>query len=384
MSLDGAPVVSVWQADGDQWRSVGRVLAYNSLSFESRFLEAGPWEMVLPYDTAALSILPRRLLSVDWRGRTIPLRIEKWNPATDEETGQPLLTVGGRDAIALFERVLAWPDPSAGLGNQPADRWYQGNAETVIRSLVSENYVQRYGGQLVMGSNGNQGSDIKARPRFTNLLELVAKKAKRGGVGVGVELVRTSGTSARLRLRIWEPSDLTKRVRLTRRAGTLRNWSQESEAPKVTHALVGGAGEGVNRVFRQVSTDESTRAAQTWGGPVESFVDGPASFDNPELDQAGQEALDEGAETNTLTMEAAESEGLRAFRDYQPGDRATGELIDGTTLTDVITSIGVTVNDEGVTVVPTFGDPDRKEPAMQLGQMIKRLRREVRAVQTRR
>ena len=382
--MNDAPVVSVWEPDGNEWRVVGRVLAYTTLQFESRFLEAGPWQMELPYDTAALPILPHRLLSVDWRGRTLPLRITSHNPHVDEETGQPTLTVGGKGALSLFDRVLAWPDPSKGLGSQPIDDPYTGDAETVVRQMIEGNYVDRYGAQLRMGANQNQGDNVKARPEFDNLLEIVAKKAKRGGIGVDVELVRTTGTRARLELRIWTPQDLTRRVRLTRRSGTLRNWSQDAEAPSVTHALVGGAGSGTDRVFRQVSTAASRQAADTWGGPVESFVDGPSSFDFPELDQAGEEALDEGAETNTLTMTAAESEGLRAFRDYQPGDKATGELADKTTITDVITSVSVTVNDDGVDVVPTFGDPDRKDPAIAIGKLIKGVRREVKHLQTRR
>lgn len=382
--VDDEAVVTVWEADGDQWRSVGQVAAYKSLSFEPRHLQAGPWEMVLPYDTPALSILPKRLLSVDWRGRTLPLRVEKFNPATDDETGQPMLTVGGTDAIALVGRELAWPDPDGDETSQPASKLYTGNAESVIRSLISENYVQRYGGQLVLGTNGNRGSDIKARARFQNLLELVAKKAKRGGIGVGVEMVRTSGTRARLHLRIWEPADKTKRVRLTESAGTLRTWSQESAIPTATHELVGGAGEKASRVFRIVSTAKSRASADTWGGPVWGFIDGPDSFDNPELDQAGEEALDDAAETNTLTFTAAESEGLRAFRDYDVGDKATGELLTGLSVEDVITSIAVHITDDGVEVVPTFGDPDRKDPDLQLAQMIKGLRRQVRALERRR
>lgn len=385
MVTEDYPVVSVWEPDGAEFRLVGKVATYDTLGFEQRYLEPGPWTMAMPYDTQALAVLPHRLLSVDWRDETLGLAIETFNPALDAETQQPMLTVGGRSVLSFLEREVCWPAPAASLSSQPENKLYTGDAESVVRALVSENYVTRRGDALELGTNGNRGTNIKARARFDNLLEIVAKKAKRGGIGVDVVLERTSPMTARLVLKVWTPVDKAGRVRLTRQAGTLREWSQESAAPKATHVLVGGAGEGASRVFRQVSTAKSQTSADRWGGKRVKFVDGPSSFDNPELDQAGEEALDSDAETNTMTFVAAEAEGLRAFTDYQVGDKATGELISGgLKVTDVITSIGVTADDSGIEVKPGFGDPDRKDPAMQLGQLIKRVRRDVRNIITRR
>ena len=112
--------------------------------------------------------------------------------------------------------------------------------------------------------------------------------------------------------------------------------------------------------------------------------EGPDSTDLAELEEAGDEALDQGAATTTLALTSAEAEGLLAFTHYNVGDTATAELLTGLEVVDVISAITVTVGDTGIDVTPVFGDPDSLDPQMKLSQMIAAQRAHIRAIEQRR
>lgn len=395
--MSDLPVVSVWSDEGAYWQKRGNITGYQSLSVEPRYRDAGPWSMTMAYNRQALKILKDRLITVDWRGwRLMTGGVTTFNPGSDEETGDPMLNVSGVDVFSRLGWALAFPDPAALLTNQPypdptvpittppARGTYKAPAETLVLDLIGGNFRDRYGAAVTIPVSLGRGVTVPARPRFDNLLELVGKKARRGGVGVRMGLVNTSGTRAEMTIEAFVPVDRSKRVRLSQKVGNLRSWSQTDTAPTATKVLVGGAGEGTTRVWRAVTTPESVAAANAWGGHREAFVEGPDSFDNPELDQAGEEALDSGAETTNLAITAAEAAGLQAFRDYQVGDRATAELLTGVSIVDIITAITVTVGDSGADVTPTFGDPDATDPRASQAQIIRGLRRDIRRLQARR
>lgn len=383
---DTLPAVSVWKPlTGSTWAKVGILSTYSSLQCQPRFLDVGTWQLEIPYDAQALAVQKDRLLTFDWRGKRIMTgSLSRFNPKTDEETGQPVLSLTGSDAFGMLGRAVAYPDPTLGIGSQPAAGVYTGVGETVVMDMIRQNLMTRYGAAISVPASAGAGSAITARTRFQNLLQLVQKKAKLSGIGIRVGLVDTGSTRATLTVSAFVPQDKTLRVRLSHKTGALRDWSQEEQEPSATKAIVGGAGEGVDRVFRVRTTPESVAAATDWGGHREVFVEGPDSFDNTELDEAGDEALESGAQTVNLSLTAAETEGLLAFRDYAPGDKATAEILTGLSIVDVITSVEVRVDENGVDVVPTFGDPDAKKPALQMAQLVRAVRRDVKNLQTRR
>ena len=381
------PTVAVWRPLGSQWAKVGDVATYSELRFAPTHLDIGSWSMTLPYDDAALAIVKGRLLTFDWRGkRPLTGEILVRSEATDPETGQLLLNVSGVGAASRLGWGQAWPDPTKGLNDpaQPVSGLYSGPAETVVLDIIRQNLRDRDGMAITVPASAGRGGDVKARTRYDNLLELVTKKARRGGIGIRVGLVDTSGTRAQLKVSVYVPVDRSRRVELSQKIGTVREWNHTETAPTATRALVGGAGTGTTRVWRQVTTDASNADAAAWGGHRTVFVDYPDSFDNTELDQAGEEALDAGASTTSLALTATEAEGLLAFQDYDVGDKATGELVTGVSVVDVITSIEVAVTATGVDVTPMFGDPDAHQPELAQAQLIRGLRREVKQLQTRR
>lgn len=380
------PVVAVWRDLGTQWARVGEIGEYSELKFTPTFNDVGDWTLTLPYADQALLLEPGRLVTIDWRGIRSTWEVNPFNPSSDEETGETVLAISGVGALSRLGWEQAWPDPNRPIDSQPVTSPedpapFRGSAETVARLLVAGNLRDRYGMDIVCPVSQGRGTAVTARPVFDNLLELVTKLARDGGIGVDIGLVDVaeSSTRARLTLQFWTPMNRAKSILLTAAAGTLDKWEQVDTAPTATKALVGGAGNGgADRFFTIVTTPASEAAALRWGGHRVVFVDGPATFDPAELQQAGREALAEGAETRTLALTSAESEGQQAFRHFNVGDIATGEVLTGASVQDVIRSITVTVDENGIDVAPTFGNPSATDATLDLAEQIGELRRALR------
>lgn len=382
---DDIPEVSVWKNLGTEWALVASIAVYDSLDFEPKFLDDGQWELGLPYDETALEILTDRLYTVDWRGVRTTWCLDMFKPESDDKGGRTL-TVGGPGALSMLGWELAWPDPTVGLGSQPVPPpQYSGPTETVIRTIIEQNFVIRRGETLVLPASLGRGAPVKARAQFDNLRELVVKKARRGGLGVDVGLVNTtSSTRAVLQLRIWEPEDKSGQVHLSEDVGNLDSWSQNNTAPTATKTIVGGAGSGTDRVFAQSTSPAGNAAASAWGGHRVTFENGPTSYDPDELDETGQQAMDSGAATTSVALVATESEGLMAFRDYMVGDKATAQLETGLEIVDVITSIAVKVDDQnGVSITPAFGDPSADDELTSMAELINAQDRRIRQLEQR-
>lgn len=378
------PEVSVWAPTGAEYSLVGSIIAYDTLTFEPHYLEPGTWEMVLPYSSPARALTADCLCTIDWRGKRTTWTLDTFNPASSPQG--PVLTVGGPSALSLLGRELAWPNPAVALNSQPVGSSIPvttGDAETVVRSLVSSNWVTRRGESLTLGVNGNQGGAVRARPKFDNLLDLVTRKARVGGVGVDINLVNSTSTRANLRMTVWTPADLTLRVRLSEKVGNLLGWSQTNTAPTATKAIVTGASGGTGDVYRLVTTAEGDAAAADWGGHRVILVQGPASYDNSDLTQAGEEALDEGVVTTNVALEASDTSGLQAFRDYGVGDLVTGQLTTGLDVEDVISSIRVDVGEGYPEITPMFGKPNADDPMVSMAELVRHLNRRIRLLEQR-
>lgn len=382
------PTLSVWShVSGTEWALAGQVAEFEELTFTPTLNAVGDWSITMPYTEQALLFTKGCLVTIDWRSARSTWRVTSINPKSDPDSGEPVLTVAGQGALGVLGWRLTWPDGSLAIDAQPVigdtdPAPYKGAAETVIKTLVKANLR---GLGLVVPPSTGVGSSVQARPVFDNMLELTTNQAKLGGIGIDVGLVNADGspTRADLTLVTWAPVDKSRSVLLTQEAGTLDEWEQVDGEPTATIALVGGSGPGgANRFFQwPVTTDESVAAAAEWGGAREVFVDGPASFDPTELTQAGEQALKDGAETRTLSFTSAETEAQRAFVDYFVGDKATGEVLPGDRVVDVITSVAVTFGSGGITVAPGFGDPSATDAQLDLAQQIGDLKRAMRRLE---
>jgi hypothetical protein len=348
-------------------------------------------------DETYLELLdPANLITIDWRGVRSTWLVGEPHLHTDEETDEFVFEVGGVGALSMLGWCAALPNPAdttADLSNQPvlADTDpapYKGPAETVVTQLVAQNFAGWYGQKVTIPTSQGRGSVQPARPQMDDLLEFVTGIAKVGGIGVDLGLVSDGPDSTRadLTLRIWVPEDKTADVQLTAAAGTLEASDQVETAPTLTKAIVAGAGTGgMDRVRLVVTTPESEAAAKRWGGHRVKLVDGPSSFDPEELRAAGEQAILDGSATRTLSLTSAEAEGLMAFWHYNVGDRGVGAVLANATVTDVITSIGVTIDaDTGISVAPVFGNPSATDATLDLAEQLGDLKRAVRHQQRRR
>lgn len=368
--------VSVWSYVGASWAQVGDV-TYERVELEPRYQDAGAWSLTVPYGTQAEALAPGRLVTSTFRGQTFTWTIQ---PLVINQGDDGLLTttLGGFEAISMLGRVLAWPNPAAVIGSQPAQGTYTGPAETVIRDLIAQNYRDRYGADITVPTSLGRGATVTSNPRFTNLLEEVQRLAVLGGVGVRLNLVPTAAsTRAELTVQFYVPADKTNRVELAAADGSLSSWELTYAEPTATKAVVGGSGEGAGQYLRVVTTAASIAQAATWGGHREVYVDGPETFDNAALDLAGQDAIKAGAATTALTMEAQEPAGTKAFLAFQVGDRVTAAPHPDATIPDNISAIRVVHESGDPEVTPMFGDPDVGESEAMTAQLIRVLKRDL-------
>lgn len=386
---DAPPIIRVWRYDGTSFLETGQIAAYSSLKWTPTFLDVGTWSITLPYEGQALTLLPDRLVTIDWRGVRSTWVITSFAPASDDATGQPTLTVTGQGAFAVLGWGLAWPQPTQPLSAQvpvtsadPAS--YGGPAEGVLRNVIADNLRDRLNLPITIGTNPGSGTTVHIRAQFQNILELVQLKAGLGGIAVDVGLVDSSPTRADLTVEFYTPSDRGGSIWLSSKVGTLASWAQQDTAPTATVVLVAGHKSGSTRTWAQVSTQGSRAAAVAWGGTREVYLSGPDTTDPDELTQAGLEALASGARTRSVTLTAAEAEGMRAFLHYNVGDVGNFELPTGDSVNAPITSIAVTVENSGdgpYNVQPTVGDPAAKDARQLMANTIRNIARSVRTLE---
>ena len=185
---------------------------------------------------------------------------------TDGVTG--LYTVTVEDDFRVLREVLGWPVPGAGIGSQGTAeyRTYTGNAESIIKSAVSENGVTRLTVPgLTVATNANRGATVPGGVafRFHPLADLLFPAVEDAGLGVTVKQVGTS-----LVLDVYEPVTFPRTLSVKGR--TLQQATMTRTRPTASRAVVGGSGEGKARYFRGL-TDGARETL--YGMRAESFVD---------------------------------------------------------------------------------------------------------------
>lgn len=179
-----------------------------------------------------------------------------------------LYSVSVEDDSRILREILGWPVPTAAIGSQGTAefRTYTGNAETIIKTVVTENGVTRMGVPgLTVATNLNRGAVVPGGVafRFHPLADLLFPAVEDAGLGVTVKQVGTS-----LVLDVYEPVTFPRTLSVKGR--TLQQVSMTRTRPTASRAVVGGSGEGKARYFRQLT--DATRET-TYGMKAETFVD---------------------------------------------------------------------------------------------------------------
>lgn len=280
------------------------------------------------------------------------------------------LTFSVEDDVRVLQNVLAWPVPTGAVtgnsvGGQTVEYYtITGNAETVIKDVVGKNARDRLGLPLTIAANQNRGGTVAFTGRFHTLSERLFPAVDQAGIGL---TVRQSG--AGLLLDVYTPRTFTPT--LSEESGTLTDWSYTTSAPKNTRVIVGGAGEGTNRVFRQyVDTARET----AWGDKIEVFRDARDTSTGDIYQARANETLAEGAPLSGFKLTLSETENFRYGNNgVRVGDRVTVRM-GSLTVTDILREATLVWDaDNGETITPIVGERS-DDPGMKLAKELRALK----------
>ncbi|WP_412076906.1 siphovirus ReqiPepy6 Gp37-like family protein [Streptomyces xanthophaeus] len=274
------------------------------------------------------------------------------------------LKVEGVDDTIILSDMLAWPDPSNGdaatQGFAFDDR--TDRAEALMHAYVNANCgpaapVNRRRAGLIMGENGARGSILSKSARFQQLGELCKELAEPAGLGFRI-LQRDSN----LIFETYAVADRTKEARLGVVNNTLAGQRISVSTPQKTRVIVGGDGDGSNRLFVGVDSVDSIAAESDWGRRIESFIDERSSTDTAELTQKGTEALADGGRTIQAAQAVPmEDSALDFGRDWFLGDKVS-VLVGKAEMAAIVTGMVLKVDSDGYRLGAVLGDPTPLSP----------------------
>jgi hypothetical protein len=280
---------------------------------------------------------------------------------TPEASVQGQVIFTGETDDHIVADMLAWPQPSNGdvttqtVGHD--DR--TGPAETLMHEYVAANVgpnapTARRNPYLVMGSNLARGETLTKHARFPVLGSLLNEIAAGQGLGFRVR----QGQGQELVFETFAITDRSSFIKLSVENDALASLRAATTAPKVTRAIIGGAGQLEDRKFVEVSNDQSVAAEGDWGRRIEVFIDQRQEDGTDEMVQAGSEALAEGGMTITnVELVPAEDTTMRFGTDWNLGDKVTVVLQDGYEVQTTVNGFALKANaDSGFVFGVTLSD----------------------------
>lgn len=342
---------------------LGQVDDYTSLTVIPRFNAVGAFSLEVPADSAKAPLLTEGngLIIRTASGDTVmsgPIRSVDWSRSSGDG-GSGKLTVGGVDDTSLLAQYTCWPTPTAVIGSQ-TDSVYKLSAvkaETGMRTLVNINagpgaLTSRKNTLLTLASDGLRGPTITRQiNQFDNLLTVLADIANSSGP-LGFRVVQV-GTG--LQFQVYTPA-VRAAARFSFALGNLTDASYSTTPPTCTRAIVVAGGGSSPRVCKTYDRSDPLFP----GLVIEQFVDltsvDTASTDlTAQMDQAGSEALTNGAGQGSLAISPIDIPKLRYGRDYNTGDTVSAD-VRGDWYTDVVREVTLTCTaSDGTKVAATVG-----------------------------
>jgi hypothetical protein len=334
-------------------------LPWETLTIDHRHVDVSAWTLTLPAIPTVMGKLGPGWGAIVLRnGQEIlsgPLEDDgprAWSAATDGGPG--LITVTGADDLAIVANEIAYPDPTKNAAGQTGSAY-----QDVQTSLAAETVIKHYVGANVGSARATARKDTSApdarvvtiatdqargdvvsfSSRFDNLLDII-RTISQAGSNLGVQVVQ-SGTS--LVFDVYEPRDLTARMRFSRQSGTLIAASTTVSMPTLTHAVVLGSGTDAAQV---IAERKDSAAAESWRMIVRQTVDSSGTSDATQLAQAGDSALTAGKRQYARDVTIVETAQVRYPTTIRRGDLVT--IVDptrpGTVITDIISSVHIEVD----------------------------------------
>ncbi len=216
-----------------------------------------------------------------------------------------------------------------------------GTASTIIRQYVDVNAAasapaaRRVFG-LALAADPAIGTSVTGNARFDNLLALAQQLALSGG-DIGFRLVQTD--VGVLTFTLYQPATQSNAI-FSRELGNLLDATYTLDGPTGNAYVAGGGGTGATRVF--VSNTDAT-SISAWGRVEGDFLDARDTSDTATIGQRISAQLAQDVEHTNLTITPVDTPALQFGRDYNLGD-VVNVRIDGTTITDKIRQLHITLN----------------------------------------
>lgn len=267
------------------------------------------------------------------------------------------LTLYIKDDFRMLHNILGYPVPAAALTAQTSEyATYTGNAETIVKDVVTANMVSRLGMNVTVAANQNRGAVVPdgVKFRFHPLYEQLFPAIEQAGLGVTIQ---QSGTG--YVLDVYVPPTFNRI--LDEKSGVIASWSWEDSDPTATHVVSGGQGEGTARVFRD-ARDLPLEAAH--GDVVELFRDARDADTDLVVASRAQEELDDNAPRSGFAIHLSETEHFQYGKDGLVVGAQVTISIGSVTRTDILREVTLSyTRDNGLETTPVVGDitdsPDR-------------------------
>jgi len=318
------PHVTLFTPD---YRRVAPINFFESLKLSLKWNGLSTLELVVSGDHSRLDGLtrPGARLVVDYGGGQIfsgPVRrvhgVGPWQSSR--------VTITCEDDIRLLWRMLLWPVPyrSSIIGMEwRANRdyaHYSGAAESVAKKALRDN-TWRFPPDIFMVDDKSRGRYIKDfQARFHVFADKLLPVLSWARMTVTVKQFENVKQDQRGLLFDCVPA-VTREHVLTAESGSIVSWEYVRDAPKATAVVVGGRGEGKDRLFCE---DFDALAEDEWFDRVEVFKDARnTDSEHVHLIDEAERVLSESGATSGFKIELAESDVLR----FGPGKLMPGDLI---------------------------------------------------------
>ena len=318
------PQVTLFTPD---YRRVAPINFFESLKLSLKWNGLSTLELVVSGDHSRLDGLtrPGARLVVDYGGGQIfsgPVRrvhgVGPWRSSR--------VTITCEDDIRLLWRMLLWPVPhrSSIIGMEwRANRdyaHYSGAAESVAKKALRDN-TWRFPPDIFMVDDKSRGRYIKDfQARFHVFADKLLPVLSWARMTVTVKQFENVKQDQRGLLFDCVPA-VTREHVLTAESGSIVSWEYVRDAPKATSVVVGGRGEGRDRLFCE---DVDSAAEDDWFDRVEVFKDARnTDSEKVSLFDEAEQVLSELGATSGFKIELAESDVLR----FGPGNLMPGDLI---------------------------------------------------------
>ncbi|AND39551.1 siphovirus ReqiPepy6 Gp37-like family protein [Cytobacillus oceanisediminis] len=359
---------------------------FTSLEIIQRFNSVGSWMLEMSTDSKAAKeiIKPKSGIVVVRDGKTIlsgtvTSRKRVWNSNNDR------LTIVGADDNVWLNRRIVYPEIAGDFSLNSYDI-RKGNAETVMKQFVDVNAGSTaLPERKILSTEINRGigKQVTGKGRFNNLLDFLQALALAGG-DIGFKVVQVN---KQLEFQVYQPADKTKSAFFSPLLGNLMSFEYTHDNPETNYTIVGGGGEGADRIIKQ--RGDSSSIAEY--GRMESFIDQRNTTELDELEQSITEELAEKAHKTSLSISPIDTDMLAFGRDYNLGDKVSvvltqpNEVVTIETLNyflsayqsasidiervrkvqeklqvlqDVVREIKITITPEGESISPMVGTPD--------------------------